>query len=621
MSIAKMRLPMGRRYPIGAEPSRDGVSFRVWAADRKRVSVVVEGHPETELERDASGMFSGTVRSARTGDRYRFRLDGESTLYPDPASRFQPEGPHGPSQVIDPSTYRWNDASFRGIEVDRRVVYEMHVGTFTREGTFAAAIEELTRLAALGVTLVEIMPVADFAGEFGWGYDGVNLWAPTRLYGAPDDLRRFVDAAHAKGIGVVLDVVYNHLGPSGNYLTQFSKSYFNEKHKTDWGAAINFDAEGSERVREFFVENAAYWIDEFHLDGLRFDATHAIIDDSPTHVLFLITRRAREAAGGRPLFLVAESESQEAYLARSVESGGCGMDALWNDDFHHSAVVALTGKREAYYSDTHGTPQELVSALRWGYLFQGQRYAWQKQRRGHPALDLPASAFVAYIENHDQVANSARGARLSERTSAGRLRAMTAVTLLAPSTPMLFQGQECASTKPFLYFADHEPDLAKAVRKGRAEFLRQFPSLDDDAVVASFDDPGARETFERCKLDPDELARREEWVSLHTDLLTLRRTEPAFAKARADRIAGAVLGPEAFVIRYFSEEGDRLLLANLGTDLTLSHVPEPLLASPTREPWKILWSSESLRYRGIGVAPVETDTGWSVPGHAAIVLG
>ena len=383
--------------------------------------------------------------------------------------------------------------------------------------------------------------------------------------------------------------------------------------------ALLADVEGHERVR------------------VRGDHVGAGVDERPVRPADPF--RALEEGEGGPLGL-AEGRAHHVELAahaaiedRDRHGGQCdadgvhgarrlgGMDALWNDDFHHSAVVALTGKREAYYSDTHGTPQELVSALRWGYLFQGQRYAWQKQRRGHPALDLPASAFVAYIENHDQVANSARGARLSERTSAGRLRAMTAVTLLAPSTPMLFQGQECASTKPFLYFADHEPDLAKAVRKGRAEFLRQFPSLDDDAVVASFDDPGARETFERCKLDPDELARREEWVSLHTDLLTLRRTEPAFAKARADRIAGAVLGPEAFVIRYFSEEGDRLLLANLGTDLTLSHVPEPLLASPKREPWKILWSSESLRYRGIGVAPVETDTGWSVPGHAAIVLG
>jgi maltooligosyltrehalose trehalohydrolase len=611
---------MQRRYPIGAEPHRDGVSFRVWAPDRRRVEVLIDGKSGFELERDAHGYFAGTAARARTGDIYRFRLD-DSDVCPDPASRFQPDGPHGASQIVDPKDHAWGDGEWGGIPPGRRVVYEMHIGTFTKEGTFAAAIDELPRLAAIGVTLVELLPVSDFVGQFGWGYDCVNLWAPTRLYGIPADFRRFVDAAHRVGIGVVLDVVYNHLGPDGNYLTQFAKDYFTEKHRTDWGAAINFDGDRCLAVREFFVENAAYWVDEFRLDGLRFDATQSIHDDSATHVLALMTQRARSVAGSRPLFLVAENERQEARLARSPSEGGYGMDALWNDDFHHSARVALTGRNEAYYSDTLGAPQEFVSALRWGYLFQGQRYTWQNGRRGYPAMDLGAGSFVSFLENHDQIANSGAGARLVELTSPGKLRALTAVLLLGPATPMLFQGQEFASTRPFLYFADHRPDLAKAVRKGRAEFLRQFPSLASDAIQEGLADPQSRDTFERCKLDPGEVEKGAAWVALHTDLLALRRKDGAFAAQRSDRLAGAVLGPEAFVIRFFSDHGDRLLLVNLGVQLTLPHVPEPLLASPTREAWTVLWSSDDPRYHGAGVAPIEGDWGWRLPGHAAVVLG
>ena len=389
---------MRRRYPIGAECLEGGVSFRVWAPDRQRVEVLVGDRAAVQLlARGGDGYFEALVPLARAGERYRIRLDGGAKLYPDPASRFQPEGPHGPSQIVDPAAYAWSDAAWSGVPPQRRVVYEMHIGTFTPEGTFAAAMRELAHLAALGITLVELMPLADFAGLFGWGYDGVDLWAPTRLYGEPDDLRRFVDAAHALGVGVILDVVYNHLGPDGNYLSEFSKDYFTTKYACEWGASLNFDGERSAPVREFFAENAAYWIDEFHLDGLRFDATQSIHDDTTPHVISAFTRRAREAARGRQLFLVAECESQEARLARPYDKGGYGLDALWNDDFHHSAVVALTGKSEAYYSDTLGRPQELISAVRWGYLFQGQRYGWQKARRGHAALDRGAGAFVSYL--------------------------------------------------------------------------------------------------------------------------------------------------------------------------------------------------------------------------------
>src|SRR4051794_28835452 len=348
-----------RRRPVGAEPLDAGrTHFRVWAPARKRVAVVI-GDAVTDLAAEADGYFSAEA-DAGPGATYRFRLDEDEYLYPDPASRFQPQGPHGPSEVIDPAAFRWNDRAWKGLSPRGRVIYELHVGTFTPEGTWQAALDHLPRLAELGVNVVEVMPVADFPGRFGWGYDGVDLYAPTRLYGRPDDFRAFVDRAHAAGIGVMLDVVYNHLGPDGNYLTQFSDSWFTDRHVTDWGEPINFYGPGSGPVREFYVANAAYWIREFHLDGLRLDATQNIYDRPENHVLAEVVRAARAAAGGRSIVIVAENEPQETRLVRAPERGGYGIDALWNDDFHHTAMVALTGRAEAYYGDYRGTPQELV---------------------------------------------------------------------------------------------------------------------------------------------------------------------------------------------------------------------------------------------------------------------
>ncbi|HEX3343428.1 MAG TPA: malto-oligosyltrehalose trehalohydrolase, partial [Polyangiaceae bacterium] len=454
-----------RRLPVGAECRGDaGVDFRVWAPKRARVEVVLEGgagagttHPCVQ---QPDGYFRQLVSSARAGTLYRFRLDGGRDLYPDPASRSQPSGPDGPSAVVDPGSFAWSDAGWEGVAPPGRVIYEMHVGTFTPQGTWAAAAEELPELAKLGVTLVEMMPVADFPGRFGWGYDGVNLFAPTRLYGAPDDLRRFVDRAHALGVGVILDVVYNHFGPHGNHLAQFSEHYFSDTHRTDWGPAINYDGEGSSGVRELVIGNARYWIDEYHFDGLRLDATQDIHDASAEHVVAALVRAARDAAPGRRTFFVGENEPQSARLARPTAEGGYGLDALWNDDLHHSAHVALTGHNEAYYSDYAGAPQELVSAIKRGFLYQGQRSSWQKKGRGSPSLDLAPHRFVAYLENHDQIANSAAGRRLHRRTSRARHRALATLVLLAPSPPMLFQGDEFAASTPFLFFADHDPELA-----------------------------------------------------------------------------------------------------------------------------------------------------------------
>jgi maltooligosyltrehalose trehalohydrolase len=639
-------MKLERRLPVGAEAlPGGGVHFRVWAPARRRVEVVLETEGITvPLEPEGNGYFSGRVGQARVGSLYRYRLDGGQP-YPDPASRFQPEGPHGPSQVIDSDTFTWTDENWNGVSLPGQVLYEMHLGTFTREGTWEAAIRQLPELARVGITVLEIMPVAEFSGRFGWGYDGVDLFAPTRLYGNPEDMRRFVDAAHRAGLGVILDVVYNHFGPDGNYLSQYSPDYVTDKYPNEWGKAINFDGPNSGPVREFFIANAGYWIDEFHLDGLRLDATQSICDDSPEHILIAIGRRVRQAARGRDTIIVAENEPQHTNLVRPPaaresrpapcpagtascpapsaprEQGGYGLDALWNDDFHHSAHVALSGHNEAYYMDYRGTPQEFVSAMKWGYLYQGQRYAWQKKRRGTPTFGVPPAAFVTFIQNHDQIANSGRGLRCQQFSSPGRYRALTALTLLGPGTPMLFQGQEFACSSPFLYFADHKPDLAVLVKKGRAEFVAQFPSLATPEAQALLADPADPATFERCKLDFAERDRHAEVYRMHEDLLRLRREDPLFRAQRLGGVDGAVLGPEAFVLRYFGADGDdRLLLVNIGRELHLEVAPEPLLAPPEGQCWNLLWSSEDVRYGGRGTPPPESEQNWILPAESAVVM-
>ena len=616
-----------RRLPVGAEVQDGGVHFRVWAPGHGRVTVVVEfphARDPIELQAEANGYFGALVPGLRAGARYRFRLGEGETLYPDLASRFQPEGPHGPSEVVDPGAYQWNDAGWSGVGIEGQVIYEIHVGTFTREGTWAAAARQLGELHRAGMTVVELMPVADFPGQFGWGYDGVDLFAPTRLYGQPDDLRRFVDEAHRLGLAVILDVVYNHVGPDGAFFRAYSRDYYSDRYENAWGDALNFDGPNSGPVREFFLANAAYWIDEYHMDGLRLDATQAIHDQSPEHLLTAISREARRAAGTRSVLLVAENESQSALLARSTDKGGCGIDALWNDDFHHEALVAATGQADAYYTDYSGTPQELISTLKHGYLYQGQWFAWQKKGRGSAAWDLAPAAFVVYLENHDQVANSGRGQRLWQITSPGRYRALTALALLAPGTPLLFQGQEFAASAPFLFFADHRGALSEAVCKGRAQFLGQFARMATAAMQARLPDPSSRETFERCRLDFAERDLHADAYAMHKDLLRLRREDLAFRAQRPGGVDGAVLSCQAFVVRYFqgeNHEDDRILLVNLGRDTVLPILPEPLLAPPTGMRWAVAWSSDDPRYGGPGISDVFSDGGgMRVPAESAQVL-
>jgi maltooligosyltrehalose trehalohydrolase len=614
-----------RRLPVGADLlSSDTASFRVWAPQRKRVTLVIEGDPQREvaLAREQGGYFSATVSDVRAGLLYRYRLDDDDVLRPDAASRYQPQGHDGPSQLVDPSAYRWRDTAWRGVQLRGQVIYEMHIGTYTTQGTWRAAARELPWLAQLGVTLLEIMPVGEFPGGYGWGYDVVHHYAPTHLYGTPDDMRAFVDVAHGLNMGVILDVVYNHCASVGCFLQAYTSDYFTDRYKNDWGNAFNYDGSASRPVREYVLSNVEYWILEFHLDGFRLDATQSMFDSSSKHIIAEISERARAAAGERSVVLIGENEPQDIGLTLPAAQHGGGLDALWNDDFHHSARVAMTGRREAYYYDYLGAPQELIAALKWGFLYQGQYYAWQKKRRGTPSLGAAPQRFVLFLQNHDQVANSARGLRIHELTDRGRWRACTALLLLAPCTPLLFQGQEFAASAPFLYFADNAGDIAAVVRDGRREFLSQFRSIAAGGHEWLMD-PSSRQAYERCKLDLSERETHTHAVALHRDLIALRRTDPVFAAQQPGSVDGAVLSDAAFVLRYFDREGehgDRLLLVNLGREVCYTPTPEPLLAPPVERRWKVIWASEDVAYGGTGAPDPCAEDHWRMPAYAALVF-
>lgn len=618
--------PVPSRRSIGAEwiPG-EGVRFRIWSPDQSRVEVLTESESGRSkaymLPPDGDGYLSALVPDARPGTLYRYRLNAE-LLVPDPASRFQPEGPNGPSEVIDPAAFAWTDHSWRGLELSGQVLSEMHVGTFTPEGTWKAAIDPLSSVAEMGFTAIELLPVADFPGRWGWSYDGVNLFAPTRNYGRPDDFRQFVDEAHRLGLGVILDVVFNHLGPQDNVLRQVTPRYFSSKHMTEWGEGLNWDGHACGPVREYFLENVAYWVEEFHVDGLRIDAAHEFRDSSNPHILTALAHRAREAAGSRRILIFAENEPQQADLVRPVEEGGRGLDAVWSEDFHHVAVLALTGRREGYYADYHGSPQEFVSLLKQGFLYQGQFNARQGKRRGSRPDGLLGRAFVSYLENHDQVANWFGGKRLRQRTPPDLFRAVTAYFLLAPATPLLFQGQEYGSTRPFHYFTDLEESFAKAISEGRRDFVTQFASMRSERMLAAMTDPANPSTFERAKLDPSERDRFPEISALHRDLIRLRREDPIFREQGEGGLDGAVLSDCAFVARYRGRERDeRLLLVNLGGDLAYWPVSEPLLAPPEGRDWSLIWSSEEPRYGGSGQPEPARPEAWFLPARSTMVFG
>lgn len=603
---------------LGAIAGEHGTSFRVYAPVQESVSLVLEGDRELPTTRDAEGYFTVTVPHVRAGARYWYRL--REGLRPDPASRFQPEGPLGPSEVVDSGRYRWSDADWPGAPAPHaHAIYELHIGTYTREGTWAAAAARLPRLRDLGSTTIEVMPVAEFSGEFGWGYDGVDLFAPSHLYGAPDDARRFVDAAHRLGLAVILDVVYNHFGPIGNFLRDFAPMFFGKPG--EWGDTMNYDGPGSIPVRRFVCENAAHWIREYHLDGLRFDATQGIYDSSSEHVISEIARAARAAAGSKRIFLVGESETQDVRLLRDSRAYPDGLDALWNEDWHHAAYVALTGRRQAYFTDYQGTAGEFASMARHGFLYQGQWYSWQTRPRGGFSIGFPSSAFVAFLENHDQAANTGLGSRLVSQVDRGKWRAVTALLMLGPQLPMLFQGQEFASTRPFTYFADHHGELGDAVRRGRLEFLSQFPGLTSSEMADRLPSPSSREAYQACKLDHCECASQMSDIALHRDLLQLRRRDAVLSRVGTAGVAVECSSPAATIVlvRYLAAEGHRLLVVNLGAD-HLSPMNDPLFAPAPGTQWSVVWASEHPDYGGGGIAPFVEAGRWLIRGASATLL-
>lgn len=611
-----------RTYPIGAEiVEGKGVHFRVWAPNHKKVRVVFEKNDnildEKVLEKEKLGYFSLFVPNIEAGALYRYYLGNSSTGVSDPASRFQPFGVDGPSLVVD-SHFKWSkqDKEWPGVIAKGHIIYEMHIGTFTQEGTYNSAKLELKELAKIGITLIELMPLNQFPGNFGWGYDGVNLFAPYQNYGTPAELKSFIDECHKLGMGVILDVVYNHFGPDGNVMNLFSEEFTHSKEKTEWGTAINFDHPST---REFFVTNAKYWIEEFHFDGLRIDAAFAFFSESKEHILAALTKAVKSSNPNKNKIVIGEDESQNNTLLKPYNESGYGFDAVWNDDFHHSALVRLKGKREAYYVDYSGSCQEFISSFKYGYLYQGQYYYWQKKERGTSTLDCPPQCFIIFTENHDQIANSGTGKRIHQLSDPGNYRAMTALLLLGPNTPLIFQGQEFGSSSPFHYFADHKDTVNQLILAGRKESLARFQSIEKN--IDKIIDPSNPMTFTQCKLDFTERKKNKAHYKFYRDLISLRKKDSVFQNVQMIKMDGAILGPDIFVLRFFGKDkgDDRLIIVNFGIDQTLVPVSEPLLAAGDNLKWEILFSSSALEYGGEGTAPLTVT--WNIQGHTAIVLG
>jgi len=598
--------------PFGTEITGDGkVSFRLWAPAANRVELCLEtGSDEIHLPLVAQqdGWYELSTDRATVGSRYRFRIDSDARV-PDPASRFQPEDVNGPSEVFDPTAYVWRDAAWKGRPWEEVVLYELHVGSFTPEGTYAAVASRFDHLLDLGVTAIELMPLADFPGRRNWGYDGVYPFAPDAGYGQPQELKALIDTAHAKGLMVFLDVVYNHFGPEGNYLHQYAPAFFTERHHTPWGAAINFDGPGSRAVRDFYIHNALYWLEEYHFDGLRFDAVHAIIDDSEPDILCELAQAVADGPGReRQIHLVLENDHNAAhYLARDPKRRPRWYVAQWNDDIHHALHVLATGESSGYYSDYADAPlKHLGRCLTEGFAYQGDPSPYRQGAvRGEPSRDLPSTAFVSFLQNHDQVGNRAFGERITEIADAEAVRALTAVLLLAPSPPLLFMGQEWATCQPFPFFCDFGPDLAAAVTAGRRREFARFPEFSDEAARARIPDPNAVDTFTRAKLDWTQLgnAPHRDWLLLHQELLALRRKEivPRLPKMRGGEAHYHLFGGAGLHARWTLGDGARLtLMANLGSEPeTAVEIPRGKRFYPEKEggltidatmpPWTVWW--------------------------------
>jgi len=595
-----------RELPFGAEVLENGeVRFALWAPAPSSVDLMV-GDEALPMDRDEGGLCTLTT-AAEPGARYKYRIDG-GTEVPDPASRWQPEGPHGPSAVVDPVAFDWPDGDWRGRPWEETVLYELHVGTFSPEGTYAGVEARLDHLANLGVTAIELLPISDFPGGRNWGYDGVLPYTPAHPYGTPEDLKRLVAAAHGRGLQVFVDVVYNHFGPEGNYLPLYAPQFFTERHTTPWGAAVNYDGEGSRFVREYAIGNALYWIEEYNIDGLRLDAVHAIKDDSGEHLLDELARRVQEGPGReRHVHLCLENEENEASRLRGYGLRPGAYTAQWDDDVHHGLHVTLTGEGASYYGDFADAPlRHLGRALAEGFAYQDDPSRHRGNRRGEPSADLSPLSFVGFLQNHDQVGNRAFGDRITALAPEEAVRAAAAVYLLSPQIPMLFMGEEWGASSPFLFFCDFEPDLAPLVTQGRRDEFAKFPEFSDPETRERIPDPSDEGTFERSKLPWDEVGVDEHARLLehYRELLTLRHREvvPRLAGAPGGGGRYRLVGDRGLRVQWILGDGSVLtLLANLGREAAAGGFERPpgrVLYATSGEagasegglpPWSAVW--------------------------------
>jgi maltooligosyltrehalose trehalohydrolase len=593
-------VPSPITHRLGAAIENRTTTFRVWAPERNSVELIVcappaasraqpgdpnivrEVHP---LTRDRDGYWTGRRTNLGAGTLYKFRLDGRAEeTFPDPASRYQPYGVHGPSAVVDP-TFRWTDGSWTAPAFDRLVIYELHVGTFSREGTFRGVMDRLGELAELGVTAIELMPVGDFAGERNWGYDGVALFAPARCYGTPDDLRALVDAAHTHGLAVFMDVVYNHFGPDGAYANAFSPYYFTDAHQSPWGRGVNLDGPQSAPVRRLFIENALHWVDEYHVDGLRLDATHALVDESERHFLAELTSTVRGQVR-RPVYFVAEDHRNLATLLQPADAGGFGVDGVWADDFHHQARVHTAHDQEGYYADFSGTVVDLARTLEDGWFFSGQHSGHMGHARGTDPTPVAPRQFVICIQNHDQIGNRSDGARLNHQVDLAVFRALSALLLLAPQTPLLFMGQEWATRSPFLFFTDFNQALGQKITEGRRQEFKSFAAFADAEARQRIPDPQSADTFFSSRLDwnemmdPPHAAMRR----LYTRLLACRREADVLQQRPRGTYRVRALDDHTLALNY--RDGRLLVVARLGghgADITCDASPQASVVLTTED--------------------------------------
>ena len=591
---------------FGPRLTDQGTQFRLWAPSARRVDLVIDGQANRtslrqELAATRDGWFETLARGIGPGARYRFRIDDELDI-PDPASLFQPEGVTGPGEILDPRAFTWPQSDWRGREWHEAVLYELHIGTFTREGTYSAAIAHLDHLAKTGITAIELLPLNTFPGHHGWGYDGVLLYAPHPTYGRPEDLKRFVQAAHERGLLVLIDVVYNHFGPEGNYLHRYAEDFFTSAHHTPWGSAINF---AHPVVRQFFIQNALHWLNEYRLDGLRVDAVHAMFDDGDTHFIDELVDSVQRGPGSeRHVHVVLENHHNEA---RRLGRKGHTMVAQWNDDFHHPLHVLLTDEKDGYYHNyAERTLQHLGRVLAEGFAYQGEVYPTDGQPRGELSAFLPPTAFVSFAQNHDQIGNRAFGERLTQLAPPERLRAGLAILLLAPQVPMLFMGEEYGALQPFLYFCDYQGDLAKAIREGRRNEFASFGVFADEQRREKIPDPNARETYLASQLDHSDRERspHREWSAYTSDLLRLRAKHvvPLIPGISASAATYQTDG-HLLTVKWPVTGGKALVLqANLGG--------QPKSAPPAGELW---YSTASAEARGEQLAAWEVRWSLEIP--------